>query len=135
MTSSTPVTGPLDGQVVIVTGAARGVGKGIASALLARGASVLLTDILEDVLASTATEFKRAGYRVTSVVADLRDPGSPQRIVQAALDAFATVDALVNNAVASCGPKPFVDLTAEDYDLVFDTGPRATFSLMQAVTR
>ncbi|UXA18058.1 SDR family NAD(P)-dependent oxidoreductase [Mycobacterium sp. SMC-4] len=133
MTRSTPGDGPLDGKVAIVTGAARGVGKGIASALLARGAQVLITDILEDVLASTATEFSRSGYRVTSLVADLRDPTAPQQIVQSALDAFATVDALVNNAVATCGPKPFVDLTAEDYDLVFDTGPRATFGLMQAV--
>ncbi|MGW4096543.1 SDR family NAD(P)-dependent oxidoreductase [Mycobacterium sp. NPDC004974] len=123
----------LDGHVTIVTGAARGVGKGIATALLSRGARVLVTDILDDVLANTTAEFVEAGFDVASVVADLRDGDSAQRIVDAALDAFGTVDGLVNNAVASAGPIPFVDIPAEEYERVHDTGPRATFRLMQAI--
>ncbi|OMC05905.1 SDR family NAD(P)-dependent oxidoreductase [Mycolicibacterium fortuitum] len=122
----------LDGHAAIVTGAARGVGKGIAAALLSRGARVLLTDILDDVLANTTAEFTDAGFDAVSVVADLRDGDSAQRI-DAALDAFGTVDGLVNNAVASAGPIPFVDIPAEEYERVHDTGPRATFRLMQAV--
>ncbi|MUL82201.1 MULTISPECIES: SDR family NAD(P)-dependent oxidoreductase [unclassified Mycolicibacterium] len=123
----------LDGHVAIVTGAARGVGKGIASALLSRGARVLVTDILDEVLADTTAEFAEAGFDVASVVADLRDADSAQHIVDAALDAFGTVDGLVNNAVASAGPIPFVDIPAEEYERVHDTGPRATFRLMQAI--
>lgn len=123
----------LDGHVAIVTGAARGVGKGIATALLSRGARVLVTDILDEVLANTTAEFTDAGFEVASVVADLRDADSAQRIVDAALDAFGTVNGLVNNAVASAGPIPFVDIPAEEYERVHDTGPRATFRLMQAV--
>ena len=123
----------LDGHVTIVTGAARGVGKGIATALLSRGARVLVTDILDDVLANTTAEFAEAGFDVASLVADLRDPDSAQRIVDAALDAFGTVDGLVNNAVASSGPIPFVDIPADEYERVHDTGPRATFRLMQAI--
>ncbi len=84
--------------------------KGIATALLSRGARVLVTDILDDVLANTTAEFAEAGFGVASVVADLRDADSAQRIVDAALDAFGTVDGLVNNAVASSGPIPFVDI-------------------------
>ncbi|WP_234796872.1 SDR family NAD(P)-dependent oxidoreductase, partial [Mycolicibacterium porcinum] len=90
----------LDGHAVIVTGAARGVGKGIATALLSRGARVLVTDILDDVLANTTAEFTDAGFDVASVVADLRDADSAQRIVDAALGAFGTANGLVNNAVA-----------------------------------
>ncbi|CRZ16803.1 SDR family NAD(P)-dependent oxidoreductase [Mycolicibacterium neworleansense] len=123
----------LDGHAVIVTGAARGVGKGIATALLSRGARVLVTDILDDLLANTTAEFIEAGFDVAAVVADLRDAGSAQNIVGAALDAFGTVDGLVNNAVASAGPIPFVDIPAEEYERVHDTGPRATFRLMQAI--
>lgn len=123
----------LEGHVAIVTGAARGIGKGIATALLHRGASVLLTDVLGDVLAHTATEFAGASLRVDSLVADLRDPDSPRRIVDTAVSVFGTVHALVNNAVASNEPKAFVDITAEDYNLVHDTGPRVTMRLMQAV--
>ncbi|MDT5141292.1 MAG: hypothetical protein QOD02_1211 [Mycobacterium sp.] len=120
------------GHVAIVTGAAQGVGKGIAAALLERGAAVLLVDILEDKLAGTTDELKAAG-RVEQLVADLRDPQSPGRIVAAALDAFGTVHGLVNNAIATNEPKAFVDITVQDFALGHDVGPRASFLLMQAV--
>jgi NAD(P)-dependent dehydrogenase (short-subunit alcohol dehydrogenase family) len=120
------------GHVAIVTGAAQGVGKGIAAALLDRGAAVLLVDIQDDVLAMTTTELTRAG-RVEKLVADLREPDSARRIVAAAVDAFGTVHGLVNNAIATNEPKPFVDITIDDLALGHDVGPRATFLLMQAV--
>jgi NAD(P)-dependent dehydrogenase (short-subunit alcohol dehydrogenase family) len=122
----------MHGQVAIITGAAQGVGKGIAAALLERGAAVLLVDILEDKLAATTDELTAIG-RVEQLVADLRDPDSPGRIVAAAVDAFGTVHGLVNNAIATNEPKAFVDITIEDFALGHDVGPRATFLLMQAV--
>jgi NAD(P)-dependent dehydrogenase (short-subunit alcohol dehydrogenase family) len=123
----------LAGRAAIVTGAAQGVGKGIAQALLGRGATALLVDRNEDKLAATSDEFAESGLTFESLPVDLRDPLSPRRIVDAALTAFGRVDALINNAVATNEPKPFVDITVDDYDLVFDTAPRATFFLMQAV--
>jgi NAD(P)-dependent dehydrogenase (short-subunit alcohol dehydrogenase family) len=123
----------LTGRAVIVTGAAQGVGKGIAGALLERGAAVLMVDRNADVLAETSNEFAAAGFSAESFLADLRDPASPGSIVAAALSAFGKVDALVNNAIATNEPKPLVDIDGDDYDLVFDVGPRATFFLMQAV--
>jgi NAD(P)-dependent dehydrogenase (short-subunit alcohol dehydrogenase family) len=121
------------GHVAIVTGAASGIGKGVTAALLERGASVLLVDILGDLLNATTTEFTAAGHTADKLVADLRDPDSGQRIVAAALDAFGTVHGLVNNAIATNEPKPFVDITPGDLALGYDVGPRATFLLMQAV--
>jgi NAD(P)-dependent dehydrogenase (short-subunit alcohol dehydrogenase family) len=120
-------------HVTIVTGAARGVGKGIATALLERGASVLLVDILDDVLGATTAEFTAAGHRAEKLVADLRDPDSAQRIVTTAFESFGAVHGLVNNAVATNEPKRFVDLTLDDVALDHEVGPRATFLLMQAV--
>lgn len=120
------------GHVAIVTGAAQGVGKGVATALLERGAAVLLVDIQEQVLEATATELNAIG-RVERLVADLRDPDSAQRIAAAAADAFGAVHGLVNNAIATNEPKAFVDITTEDLALGYDVGPRATFLLMQAV--
>ncbi|WP_156689189.1 SDR family NAD(P)-dependent oxidoreductase [Mycobacterium sp. Marseille-P9652] len=120
------------GHAAIVTGAAQGVGKGIAAALLERGASVLLVDIQEDKLAATAAELRSSGP-VETIVADLRDPGNAQRIVAAAVDAFGTVNGLVNNAIATNEPKRFVDITDDDLALGYEVGPRATFVLMQAV--
>ena len=135
MTTSATYTHPdsMRGHVAIVTGAARGVGKGIAAALLERGAAVLLVDILDDVLGATTAEFTAAGHRAEELVADLRDPDSAQRIVAAAVDSFGAVHGLVNNAVATNEPKRFVDLTLEDVALDHEVGPRATFLLMQAV--
>ncbi|GAB7069822.1 SDR family oxidoreductase [Mycobacterium hodleri] len=122
----------LSGRAVIVTGAARGVGKGIAGALLERGASVLLVDREPDLLARTVGEFAREGWSSEFLVADLRDPVSPGAIVDAAVTRLGGIDALVNNAIATNEPKALADITADDYDLVFDVGPRATFFLMQA---
>ncbi|WAC91898.1 SDR family NAD(P)-dependent oxidoreductase [Mycobacterium sp. Aquia_213] len=120
------------GHVAIITGAAQGVGKGTATALLERGASVLLVDIQADVLEATRTELKELGP-VESLVADLRDPDSAARIAATAVDAFGSVNGLVNNAIATNEPKKFVDITLEDFALGHDVGPRATFLLMQAV--
>lgn len=119
----------LTGRSVIVTGAARGVGKGIAGALLERGASVLLVDNRVDVLEATVDEFASEGWPSEFLVADLRDPTSPAAIVDAAVTKIGSVHALVNNAIATNEPKPLVDIDididADDYDLVFDVGPRA----------
>lgn len=120
------------GHVAIVTGAAQGVGKGVATALLERGADVLLVDIQEEALGRTATELEAIG-RVQQLVEDLRDPDSARRIAAAAVGAFGTVHGLVNNAIATNEPKAFVDITTEDLALGYDVGPRATFLLMQAV--
>jgi NAD(P)-dependent dehydrogenase (short-subunit alcohol dehydrogenase family)/AcrR family transcriptional regulator len=120
------------GHVAIITGGAQGVGKGIAAALLERGAAVLLVDILEEKLAATTDELRAAG-RVEQLVANLRDPESAQRIVAATVDAFGAVHGLVNNAIATNEPKAFVDITTEDFALGHDVGPRASFLLMQAV--
>ncbi|CQD05617.1 short chain dehydrogenase/reductase SDR [Mycobacterium europaeum] len=120
------------GHVAVVTGAAQGVGKGTAAALLERGASVLLVDIQDELLGKTAEELSAIG-RVEKLTADLREPDSAQRIVTAAVDAFGTVHGLVNNAIATNEPKAFVDITTEDFALGHEVGPRATFLLMQAV--
>jgi NAD(P)-dependent dehydrogenase (short-subunit alcohol dehydrogenase family) len=122
----------MHGHVAIITGAAQGVGKGVAAALLERGAEVLLVDIKDEALTKTTAELKELG-RAEMLVADLRDPDSAPRIAAAAVDAFGIVHGLVNNAIATNEPKSFVDITVEDLALGYDVGPRATFLLMQAV--
>jgi len=123
----------MDGRPVIVTGAARGVGKGIATALTERGASVLLVDRDEQLLTDTADQLDAAGRSVAPLLADLREPDCAGRIVGVAIDTFGTVHGVVNNAIAINEPKPFHAVTRADYDLVFDVGPRATFEMMQAI--
>lgn len=119
-------------RTVIVTGAARGVGRGIAAALLERGASVLMVDNQQDALDATARDWRSLGGTVEQLTADLRDPASAQLIVDTAVERFGSLHGLVNNAIASNEPKPFTEITSADYDLVYEVGPRATFLLMQA---
>ncbi len=126
-------TQSLRGRVVVVTGAAQGIGKGISEALLHRGASVLMVDHVADKLESVASELNAAGYAPGRLVVDLRQSASAERVISAGVEMFGRIDGLVNNAIASNEPKAFVEITQEDYDLVYDVGPRATFRLMQAV--
>src|SRR6202167_2289467 len=95
------------GKVAIVTGAGRGIGRGIAMLMAAEGARVVVCDIgasldgagsdtgpAQDVVA----EIKKAGGQAIASTASISEPGNANKIVKAALDAFGRVDILVNNA-------------------------------------
>jgi NAD(P)-dependent dehydrogenase (short-subunit alcohol dehydrogenase family) len=122
----------LEGKACVVTGAAQGIGRGIAQALIERGAAVLLVDHNAGTLEATAQALQGDGRRVEPLLSDIRADGEPDRIVAAALERFGRLDVLVNNAIATRAAGPFTEHSDEDYDLVFDTGPRATFRLMKA---
>jgi NAD(P)-dependent dehydrogenase (short-subunit alcohol dehydrogenase family) len=122
----------LDGKVAIVTGAARGIGRGITRALTDRGAAVVLVDFAEEPLVAAVKELEAAGKKVTSRLVDIREAGVHDGIAQAAVDEFGHLDILVNNAIATRAAAPLVEHSDDDYDVVFDTGPRATFRLMKA---
>jgi NAD(P)-dependent dehydrogenase (short-subunit alcohol dehydrogenase family) len=122
----------LDGKACIVTGAAQGIGRGIVQALTRRGAAVLLVDHNPETLERTTRVLRDDGRRVASLLSDIREADEPERIVTAALEEFGRLDTLVNNAIATRAAGPFTEHSDEDYDLVFDTGPRATFRLMKA---
>jgi len=132
MTNSYARADALAGKVAIVTGAAQGIGRGITQALTDRGAAVLLVDIAAENLAATVEALAKAGRQVASLVADVRDRDAVAQTVQAAVDRFGRLDILVNNAIATRAAAPLVEHSDEDYDLVFETGPRATFRLMKA---
>jgi 2-keto-3-deoxy-L-fuconate dehydrogenase len=114
---------------VIVTGAAQGIGRGIAEAFLDEGASVFATDILADGLAGTAS---LAPDRVITHVADLADPGATRGIVDTALRAFDRIHVLVNCAGAQ-PDGPLLEVTSETFDLTFAVNVRAPMITMQAV--
>ena len=89
--------GRLEGKVALVTGAARGIGAGVARKLCAEGASVLLTDKLEQV-AETVGVLHQAGYAAQSMVQDVRDEAQWQAAAARAEAEFGGLDILVNNA-------------------------------------
>jgi 3-oxoacyl-[acyl-carrier protein] reductase len=87
----------LEGRTALVTGAGRGIGKAIAKRLITAGASVMLSDIDECVLAETDAEFAQP-QRVRHFTGDLTDPSTPDAVVGAVIDAFGSLDIIINNA-------------------------------------
>ncbi|WP_426511886.1 SDR family NAD(P)-dependent oxidoreductase [Dactylosporangium sp. McL0621] len=130
MTNTYASPAGLEGKACIVTGAAQGIGRGITQALTERGAAVLLVDHNAETLEGTVKALE--GRRVVALRSDIRERGEAERIVAAAVEAFGRLDVLVNNAIATRAAGPFTEHSDEDYDLVFETGPRATFRLMKA---
>lgn len=88
----------LNNAVAIVTGAARGIGRGIAEAISAQGARVAIVDILGDQLQETAAEMKESGATVFPVVADTTQVSQVDAMAQKVEKELGPVDILVNNA-------------------------------------
>src|SRR5215217_5301299 len=98
--------GRLDGKIAIVTGASRGIGKGIATAFAAEGAAVAVVARTEaqwdprmpGTIHDTVNEIEKAGGRALAVAADLADPEQVDRIVEVTKAELGPADILINNA-------------------------------------
>ncbi len=88
----------LDGKVALVTGAARGIGAACARTLGAAGASVLLTDVLDDAGRATAADLGRDGIRAAFLAHDVCSEAGWSAAVARAVDHFGGLDVVVNNA-------------------------------------
>lgn len=88
----------LKGKAVIVTGGAKGIGKGIAYRLAEAGASVLVADMDEVTALATAKGLTDKGWKVESFKVDVSDEAQVQAMIAACKEKFGSVDILVNNA-------------------------------------
>jgi 3-oxoacyl-[acyl-carrier protein] reductase len=84
----------LEGKAAIVTGAARGIGRAIATRLAGAGASVLINDLDEEAAREAASALPRAQH----LAGDVTKPEFPQQLIAAMLDRFGAIDIIVNNA-------------------------------------
>lgn len=121
-----------EGQTVVVTGAAHGFGRAIVHAFVNRGAHVFACDVNADGLAETQ---RICGAACETVTLDVGD----REAVQAAMSKIATgrqgIDVLVNNAGGVCGQvgRPIEDISAVDWQTIFDVNLSGTFFMSQAV--
>jgi len=90
--------GRLKGKVAIVTGAGRGLGKGIALKLAEEGAKVVVSDMLEADAAACVEEIKAAGGEAVAILANVAKLEDVEALFQGTIDAFGRVDTVVNNA-------------------------------------
>jgi NAD(P)-dependent dehydrogenase (short-subunit alcohol dehydrogenase family) len=124
--------GTHDGRVAIVTGAGRGIGRGIAVALAKEGATVAIAELDDTSGRDAAQELESFGGSAMHQACDVRDSHQVDTFVAEVVRQFGTVDILVNNAMAAEVGIPIQDLTDESIELAFRTGPIATLYLMRA---
>lgn len=120
--------GSLEGKVAIVTGSARGIGRATAELLAAEGASVLVNDIDTDVATQAASEIDGE----TAVFGgDLTKGDAPDRLVQAAVDAWGRVDIVVNNAGYTLDA-PVHKMTDDAFQAMLDIHTVVPFRVIRA---
>jgi NAD(P)-dependent dehydrogenase (short-subunit alcohol dehydrogenase family) len=120
-------------KVVIVTGAGRGIGRGIAHHLVKNGARAAISDVRTDRLERTAAELGALGGEALAVACDVGDRAGFFALVERVIERFGRVDGLVNNAQGLRPTMPLESVTPGDMDVLLDTGPKAALWGMQAV--
>ena len=124
----------LDGQVAIVTGAGHGLGRAYACALADRGAAVVCNDLVGASAQDTVALIEAAGGRALAQEGTVATPEGGAAIVEAALDGFGRVDALVNNA-GQLRNAAFDEMTVDDFRAVVDTHLLGAFHVTQPAFR
>lgn len=122
------------GQVVLVSGASRGIGRAIAAGFAERGATVIITGRDEATLAATAAEIATPSGPVHPLVCDVTDSNAITRLVDEVISRFGHIDTLVNVAGVN-RRKRAESLTEEDFDFVLDINLKGCWLLSQAVGR
>jgi NAD(P)-dependent dehydrogenase (short-subunit alcohol dehydrogenase family) len=122
------------GKVAIVTGGSSGIGKETAKRMVAEGASVVLSGKDEAKLHSAAKELEAGADQVHVLAGDIAKPATGAALVERAEREFGGLDILVNNA-GVFRPKPFIEVTEEEYDWFLDTILKGKFFLAQAAAK
>lgn len=133
----------MQGKVVIVTGASRGIGKQVAIELGRRGATVVVAartvearKTLPGTIGETVAAIEAAGGKALAVQADMGSEADLQRLVATTVEAFGRIDVLVNNAAATSGRAwgaPLLELSRADWQQQYDVNLNAPFTLTKAV--
>lgn len=119
-------------KVAVVTGGARGIGEAVSLGLAAEGAIVIIVDVLGPEANDTANRIRESGSEASSFVIDVTKSEQVNKMVEAVINAYGSIDVLVNCAgiiIAS----PIIDCQEEDWDRVLDVNLKGIFLCSQAV--
>ncbi len=121
----------LEGQVAIVTGGSRGLGRAIAIALAEEGAALVLAARDGQSLNQVATEIEGLGREALVVRCDVRNPDDAKHLIDRTLSEWSRIDVLVNSAGVALR-RPVGEIGPADWDAVVDTLLKGTFLITQA---
>ena len=125
----------VEGKNAIVTGAGRGIGKAIASALAQRGCQVVIAERLAELGEATAKEITNTyGQRSIAIPVDVGDLGSVKEMVEKALGEFGRIDILVNNAGVT-RDNLIMRMEESDWDTVMDINLKGAWNSCKAIIR
>ena len=120
-------------SVALVTGASRGIGRAVASALADRGAHAIVNYRTDEAgAAETVAAIAAAGGQATAQQADVSDTADLERMVAAVEDGIGPIDVLVNNAGIT-RDRMFLKMTPEDWAQVIDTNLNSMFNVTKQV--
>jgi 3-oxoacyl-[acyl-carrier protein] reductase len=119
-------------KVALITGASRGIGRSIALALAAQGATIVAVDMDQAATDAVVAELQTAGTRALAVVGNVTVPADVERMIDAAAEAFGRVDILVNNAGITRDGL-LMRMKDEDWDAVLNVNLKGAFLCTRAV--
>ena len=122
----------LDQRVAIVTGGARGIGRGCAHDLAEHGHAIALVDVLVPEMANTKAEIEAMGVPCLSFEADVADYGRAKEVARGVLAEWGRIDILINNAGRAM-PTGIRKITEEQWDATIDVNLKSCFNYIQAV--
>ncbi len=114
-------------KLAIVTGGARGIGRGCATALVKKGLDIAIVDMLAPEMARTKAELEALGARVEVFEADVSDFARAGEVVAGVMAAFGRIDVLVNNAGRG-NPAGILEITEESYDRTIAVNLKSCFN-------
>ena len=110
----------LENKVAIVTGVGSGIGKAIALAFAAKGATLGIGEIDENLLAKTTDEIKTITSKVISIKTDVSSEDQVKKLIDETAKTNGKLDVIVNNVSVAIGGYPITDMTNEEWQKIIN---------------
>ena len=125
---------PLEGKVIIVTGAAGAIGRAISAFLAADGARVITADLNASAVEALAESIRADGHDAWATTVDVTLDDGPESLVRATVEHYGRVDAIVANA-GILSIRPILEMPVAEWDRIFAVNTRGVFLCFQAAAR